>query len=1128
MAVWIFLLIIANKIQTFLKPFRMMMHTLFSTVSLAARRFALAAVLIVAGGLFALAADEVTIDSPGPGQLQLTPDALIAPRLKVTGSIDARDFETLKAVTMAVTQELDLSEATICEYSGRDGSYTPITPDWIVGTERPRFYKAGEMPVHAFTKVGDNSLTKWHYGGSLAKLTLPASISSVSAEAFWKMEWLAEIEVPASSATARSIGGAVYDRGVTRLLAVAPMQCDCLVIPATVTSVADSALHGATLRGIRIEGGAKVDFGEQGSLNCPYVIAPNPGDYAGLFDGIDVISDIDEIAVSCPAEDSLAQTVGDRGIKAADVRSLTVSGIIGENDMEWLAQLPNLHFLDLAGATFAGYKVEFIGHGALCSLSLPSGSYALTIADCPFLGGRLDVPEGVTYVNCKGAPLITAVRLPSTLTRLEAGSFASSLMAEADLSACGGLKEVSAFGSCYRLRTLLLPPRLEVLTGISGPVEAIELPEGLRELVAQGWNVETMQLPASLEMLDISYMLRLKTLDASVAVSLREATGPSFCPLIEEVDFSASPLERYYGICFDLLPATAAGAAARPPQRVVVVGGTHATCIHSSLRALRLPSTLMEIAGYGIKGCAKLEELDLQGCSALGSVSSLSGLTSLATLRLPADLTRIESMTGCPALADIYVAADKAVPAFGLAPAEGVLERAVLRVPTGSRGLYFSDTQWSRCKEITEYGYTVRTATDISGVPLAGAGLYAPGSRVRLSAPAKVSEGGFVRSFAEWVVGAQAFGTPVAEFAAEAAVTATAVYGWGSVDPDAADMGFTVTAPEAGELYLSIDCYEGYAVYGEQGFITRGDAYSETILSVPAGTSRFALVLVDEPTAINLWEHSSTGSMAVSRLYFGSLPSLKSLTVGGLGLDTIDLAPMPSLTYLSLSGNALGTLDVSACPGLEWLDCSNNRLTKLVLCPETQLTTFGCNFNSFGFSQIPDRLQSALEHYYADYTASIVLNYVPPFDLGTGDVLDLSGEQFSANGHPVAIRFAYGGSEVASQGGRYAIAATGWYEVDMTCADMPWLKFVGYFCVDGPSGVEPLPLDGVRITSEGLRVSVSGLPAGSSSVLLSATGAQVGAAVGGEVSLSAGSPGVYILRLTDDAGRTQAVKLALK
>ena len=81
--------------------------------------------------------------------------------------------------------------------------------------------------------------------------------------------------------------------------------------------------------------------------------------------------------------------------------------------------------------------------------------------------------------------MLTAVRLPSTLTDLEPNSFNSSLVAEADLSACTGLASLSGFGSCHRLRTLLLPAGLQVLSGAYGPVETVTLPYERRP--PKGW-----------------------------------------------------------------------------------------------------------------------------------------------------------------------------------------------------------------------------------------------------------------------------------------------------------------------------------------------------------------------------------------------------------------------------------------------------------------------------------------------------------------------------------------------------------------------------------------------------------------------------------------------------------------
>ena len=71
----------------------------------------------------AAASDVVTLHSPAAGSLQLTPESYLCERLKITGHIDARDFVTLKKVTMSVTRELDLSEATVMspEKVNKDG-----------------------------------------------------------------------------------------------------------------------------------------------------------------------------------------------------------------------------------------------------------------------------------------------------------------------------------------------------------------------------------------------------------------------------------------------------------------------------------------------------------------------------------------------------------------------------------------------------------------------------------------------------------------------------------------------------------------------------------------------------------------------------------------------------------------------------------------------------------------------------------------------------------------------------------------------------------------------------------------------------------------------------------------------
>lgn len=306
---------------------------------------------------------------------------------------------------------------------------------------------------------------------------------------------------------------------------------------------------------------------------------------------------------------------------------------------------------------------------------------------------------------------------------------------------------------------------------------------------------------------------------------------------------------------------------------------------------------------------------------------------------------------------------------------------------------------------------------------------------------------------------------------------------------------------------------------------------------------------IDGPSRVTIRAADAYGSVSMSGLRTQPMPGLLYLEIDGMQLDRIDLSTMPGLYELSLGANALTSLDVSPCLWLRTLSCNMNQLTELDLtenmdlkylyceynrirrlafAPEAKLFELGCTGNSFGFSQIPDRMQAAVVNGSIGDDTPVSLWYQPPFDPGTGDLLDLSGELFSADGHPVVVSLARDGTEMPPLGGLYAITETGWYSVEMTCTDMPLFTFWGEFYVSGPSAAGRLPLDGVEIGISGLRVNVGGLPEGSRAALFSAAGAHVDVAAGSTPSLAARQPGVYILRLTDGAGRTQAVKLRLE
>ena len=667
--------------------------------------------------------------------------------------------------------------------------------------------------------------------------------------------------------------------------------------------------------------------------------------------------------------------------------------------------------------------------------------------------------------------MLTAVRLPSTLTDIEANSFNSSLVAEADLSACTGLADMIAFSGCYRLRTLLLPAGLQKLYGVHGPVETVRLPEGLRELSVGGWNVETLRLPASLERLTISNMLHLRTLDASAATRLREATGPSYCPLLEVVDFSASPLQEYYGISFGLLPE--AMQAEAPSTRVVVTGGSRNRHTQSSLTTLRLPSTLRKISGDGIVGCTKLTELDLQGCAALEGISGLRGLTSLTTLRLPPDVLEVGGISGCTALRDVYCAANLSVPTLAADSDAETLAQATLHVPNGSRGLYAMAEGWSAFGNIVEDGWTVRTVSMLEDVPVSGGGLYPDGSTATLTAPQSVRRGITDYTLEQWAAAGVAYSGGTAQFSVTDHVTAQAIYDAGRPDLSQCDVTFTLSLSAPTEVRVCIDSYSGFAIYNEQGLINEGNTYGGGCsASMPAHRATASLSTRTPHISICGCRRPKR-TATISDFAMRPMPTLTELDISDMGLDAIDLSPMPALQCLFLPGNRLAALDASPCPQLEWVNCSmnaltaldlstnhalqtlycyNNRLTRMAISPSAQLVSLGCDMNSFGFSQLESRLVQPIRNYMGVASGPFGLEYLPPFDLGTGDVLDLSGEQLSADGHPVSIRVTADNTALTPDGGRYAISKTGSYYVEMTCAAMPDVTFRGLFNVTGRFG----------------------------------------------------------------------------
>ncbi len=125
----------------------------------------------------------VSIGTPGTLSTALTSTELsTVTNLTITGTIDARDFKTMRAY-MPVIAEVDLSAASIVEYSGTLGTVSSAT-----------VYPANEIPTESFYMGKSQKL-------SLTKMILPSTLTSIGYGAFYNCYNLTNIVIPETVTT---------------------------------------------------------------------------------------------------------------------------------------------------------------------------------------------------------------------------------------------------------------------------------------------------------------------------------------------------------------------------------------------------------------------------------------------------------------------------------------------------------------------------------------------------------------------------------------------------------------------------------------------------------------------------------------------------------------------------------------------------------------------------------------------------------------------------------------------------------------------------------------------------------------------------------------------------------------
>jgi uncharacterized protein (TIGR02145 family) len=194
----------------------------------------------------------------------LTPTELgTTTNLKITGTIDARDFKTMRD-NMPLLATVDLSGSTVAAYTGTEGTYNTTSIVYPANTipQRSFYYtatKTGKISLKSFvfpTSVSTIDLYAFR-GSGLSAITIPSPVTLIGYGAFYG-SGLASIEIPTS---------------VTKIDKYAFAYCSSLKtinIPASVTSIGAAAFLRSGLTSIAIPNGV-ASIGEYAFQNCDFL-----------------------------------------------------------------------------------------------------------------------------------------------------------------------------------------------------------------------------------------------------------------------------------------------------------------------------------------------------------------------------------------------------------------------------------------------------------------------------------------------------------------------------------------------------------------------------------------------------------------------------------------------------------------------------------------------------------------------------------------------------------------------------------------------------------------------------------------------------------------------------------------
>ena len=271
------------------------------------------------------------------------------------------------------------------------------------------------------------TIGSWAFSGctGLSSVSIPAGVTSIGSSAFYRCAGLKSIDVDAGNAKYTSVDGVVYNKEMTRLIAL-PAGKKRFDIPNSITSIESGMFSGYTnLTTLSIPSSVSY-IGPQAFSGCTSLISINVDARNAEYTSIDG---------ALYNKDATVLVAWPGGVKECHLPSSVTS--IGWSAFSGCTGLTSVSVP--ATVTSIGINA-FRGCTGLTSVSIPASVTSI---------------EGNAFSGCTG---LASISIPASITSISRGMF----------SGCTGLTSVSiptsvtsigswAFSGCTALRPLILP-----------------------------------------------------------------------------------------------------------------------------------------------------------------------------------------------------------------------------------------------------------------------------------------------------------------------------------------------------------------------------------------------------------------------------------------------------------------------------------------------------------------------------------------------------------------------------------------------------------------------------------------------------------------------------------------------